>query len=196
MLTAEHTGWVKDYRAVLLTMESLEATAFTAADWRGIIHLQDLWPSVHSTKEGKRRPPLGYYTRYAYLAAAWRTLRLDSALHIELDVILTATLSELCAATGWPDAYGRARLDATAAMHVRVKNSMERCPAPTSYGSVHASFMKPNTLLLIGEKSSDTTTCARAPTQGVTCELLACSERRACALLQHSRTHCRPRPAG
>lgn len=115
MLTAEHTGWVKDYRAVLLTMESLEATAFTAADWRGIIHLQDLWPSVHSTKEGKRRPPLGYYTRYAYLAAAWRTLRLDSALHIELDVILTATLSELCAATGWPDAYGRARLDATAA---------------------------------------------------------------------------------
>ena len=141
LLTAEHTGWVKDYRAVLLTMESLEATAFTAADWRGIMHLQDLWPSVHSTKEGKRRPPLGYYTRYAYLAAAWRTLRLDSALHIELDVILTATLSELCAATGWPDAYGRARLDATAAMHVRVKNSMERCPAPTSYGSVHASFM-------------------------------------------------------
>lgn len=35
MLTAEHTGWVKDYRAVLLTMESLEATAFTAADWLG-----------------------------------------------------------------------------------------------------------------------------------------------------------------
>jgi hypothetical protein len=142
MLTAERTGWVKNYGAVLLTMESLEAIAFTAADWRGIIHLQDLWPSVHSKQKGKRRPQLGYYTRYAYLAAAWRTLRLDSALHIELDVILTATLSELCAATGWPDAYGRARLDATAAMHVIVKkNSAEMCPAPASYGSVHASFM-------------------------------------------------------
>ena len=130
------------YNVTLLTYEYLEAQTFTPADWRGLQHMQQIWPSIPVAYDGVIQR-MGYYTRYAYLAAAWRHLGLDEGFFLEVDVAMMAPLNDLCTATGWPDANGIARLDATATIGFQA----ERLPngqltlQHQSWGSVHVGFM-------------------------------------------------------
>ena len=128
---------MRAHNITLLTKQQLEA-GFTLEDWSGLRRMRSMWPSIPRAKndpKGKHQGHLGSYSRFAYLAVAWRLLGWESAFHAEMDVVFAAPLATICAATGWPTADGSAALEATAAIHI-----LPGCK-PASYGSVHAGFM-------------------------------------------------------